>query len=662
VTAVLDELEESPVFLGLNELPTPPEPVALGPTWARNPTWQEGDGEYGKYVLPEHTLGWQVQAWVEGIDSHGIYAPANILSDDVDEHGNPLPFRFTAEQLRFVLWMYAIDDRGRFIYRDMVLQRLKGWGKDPLAAVIAAVEFVGPCRFMGWANRDMPELGLRKDDPIGKRHGRAWVQIAAVSKDQTKNTMTLFPGLFSPACILEHGIDIGKEVIYAYDGRCRIEAVTSSPKALEGGRPTLVIKNETHHWLDNNNGHEMSDVIDRNAVKAKDGAARTFSITNAYDPGQESVAQQERESWEEEVDSGWRITTMYDSLEAPKQALLRLPKVWIGQNEDGSKLYREPTEEEVRDYIGTMVKRLTGDSWWLDVENIVSAILKPRSKPGQMRRFYYNQVVAAEDAWVHGEAVSAAIDPMAAAYRRENNADQLRAGWALVGPEEPIVMFFDGSKSQDSTGLVGCRLSDGYTFTIGVWQQPKGNRGKTWLAPRALVDERVSEAHGRFKIVAFLADPSHALDDDDDTRYWDDMIDDWHRRYHERYLYWAVRGGQNQHSVMWDMTSPMHQEAFVKAAERFVGELETENDVEEYAPSFKIDGHPALVRHLRNARAYAHPKGYGVSLHKGSRTSTRKIDLAVCAVGARMLRRLVLNKPKEKEEEERTGYVWGTRR
>jgi hypothetical protein len=33
---------------------------------------------------------------------------------------------------------------GRFVYRKGVLQRMKGWGKDPLLAVICLVELVGP--------------------------------------------------------------------------------------------------------------------------------------------------------------------------------------------------------------------------------------------------------------------------------------------------------------------------------------------------------------------------------------------------------------------------------------------------------------------------------------------------------------------------------------
>ena len=651
MTAVLDAPGAA---FGINTLPPVPEAVHFGPTWDLNPDWVPGS-DVSKYVLPEITLGWQIVTWIEGIPELGVPANLNAL-DDTDDNGDPLPFKLTDEQVRFLLWMYAIDEHGDFTYRDIVLQRLKGWGKDPLAAVICAVEFVGPCRFAGWAGDDYPFMGLTKNDPVARSHPRAWIQLAAVSKEQTKNTMTLFPGLFTKECIAEHGIDIGKTVIYAYGGQRRIEAVTSAPATLEGGRPTLVVKNETHHWKENNDGHAMADVIERNVTKSKGGKARTLSITNAFEPSENSVAQQERESWEDEIASGWGSTTMYDSLEAAPGALIRIPPIWTGEvDEVGRKLKRDATKEEVIGYISAVVAGVRGDADWLDIPGIVDKILKPKNSPSQMRRFYYNQVVASEDAWAHPDAIRAAIDPMAEDARALDPGDVLRAGW-LVSPADPIVMFFDGSKSRDATALVGCRLSDGYTFVIGVWQKPRGERGEGWLSPRPAVDARVREAHERFNVVAFFADPSHALDDDDDERYWDSTIDGWHREYKSTYQLWAIKTGDYQHSVMWDMTSPTRQAQFVQAAERFIGELEHKNDIEEFAPTFKIDGHPALVRHMSNAKMYPHPKGYGTSLFKGSRESDKKIDLAVCAVGARMLRRLVLN--REEEKEERSGVVW----
>jgi hypothetical protein len=625
MTAVLDE----PIV----------EPVAIGPTWKRNPEW-DGVNPLDEFVLPEWTLGWQILRWMSD----------NLLADEVDAFGRPMRLEPTNEQKRLILWWYAVDGAGNFVYREGIIQRLKGWGKDPIASWIAAVELVGPCRFMGWTTRKRPDLGLEIGDPIGKSHPRAWVQIAAVSKDQTKNTMTLFPGLFTKACIDKHSITIGKEVIYAYDGARRIEAVTSSPKTLEGGRPTLVIMNETHHWLMNNDGHEMNAVISRNATKSKGGTARRLAITNAYEPSQDSVAQRRRETWEDQ-EAGLTAKTgiMYDSLEAPPDATMRPPKI---RNAAGKMV--EPSEQAIRDHLAAIIRGVRGDAWWLDIDGLVNAILDKENPVSRSRRFWFNQIVASEDAWLDPAAIMKAIDPVVA-ENRAAGGDDLKVGWRHVMPDEKIVMFFDGSKSDDATALVGCRVEDGYTFMIGVWQKPNGERGKTWLVPRGAVDQRVREAFDTFKIVGFWADPSHALDDDDSSRYWDALIDEWHRTYKDGLECWATKSGLSTHSVMFDLASPERQRLFVGAAEEFVEMMETKDDIEEYAPQIMIDGHPAMISHMKNARRY--PGKYGISLMKDNRESSRKIDLAVAAVGARLLRRSLLN--TEKPEEDRTGNVWG---
>ena len=624
----------------LDEIPHIVEPVAIGPTWKRNPDW-DGVDPLGEFILPEWTLGWQILKWIE----------ENLLSDEVDDFGIPLPFIPTHEQKRFILWWYAIDAEGRFVYREGVLQRLKGWGKDPVAAIISAVELVGPCRFMGWTTRNRPDLGLKIGDPIARSHPRAWIQIAAVSKDQTKNTMTLFPGLFSKKCVETHMITIGKEVIYAYDGARRIEAVTSSPKTLEGGRPTLVIMNETHHWLSNNEGHEMSAVIARNARKSKGGAARRLAITNAYEPSQDSVAQKRRETWEEQ-EAGLAIKTgiLYDSLEAPEGAKLR-PKV---KDINGRPV--DPPEDYIREHLASILRGVRGDAVWLDIPGLVDAILDKETPPSQSRRFWFNQIVAAEDAWLDPAAIDAAIDQICREQRSSAEVDDYKVGWQQIMPDDEVVMFLDASKSNDSTALVGCRVEDSFVFTIGVWQKPPGERGKKWQAPRGSVDARVRQAMEMFNVVAFFADPSHALDDLDASRYWDGLIDQWHLDFKDELRVWSIKSGHNTHSILFDMTGPERLRIFVAAAETFVEDMEALNDIEEYAPRFQIDGHPALVKHLKNARNF--PTNVGMSLMKDNRQSKRKIDLAVAAVGARMVRRILLN--TEKKEEERSGEIWGS--
>lgn len=132
------------------------EPVVIGPTWTKT--------EDGKsYVLPELTLGWECARFA-----------AKWLQID-DGEGNLKPFQMTNEQLRFVLWFYAIDESGKFLYQRSLLQRLKGWGKDPLAAVIALFEAVGPCRFSHIdANGEV----------VGRALKTTLIQIAAVSQEQ----------------------------------------------------------------------------------------------------------------------------------------------------------------------------------------------------------------------------------------------------------------------------------------------------------------------------------------------------------------------------------------------------------------------------------------------------------------------------------------------
>ena len=105
-------------------LPQPPHEI--GPTWRRK--------RDGGWWLPERnrTIGDQV---------------INFLYEYVTQPSGPRagqPFLPTKEQARFIMWWYAVDEQGRFVYRQGMLRRLKGWGKDPLAAALALAELCGP--------------------------------------------------------------------------------------------------------------------------------------------------------------------------------------------------------------------------------------------------------------------------------------------------------------------------------------------------------------------------------------------------------------------------------------------------------------------------------------------------------------------------------------
>lgn len=545
------------------------EPVKIGPTWQ----WDDG------WSLPDRTLGWEVLAWC------GLW-----LKGKRDK-----PWQYTAEQARFILWFYALDEAGQFAYHSAVLQRLKGWGKDPLAATLALASMLAPIDFDHW-----DEDG----EPVGRDSENAWVQLVAVSQEQTKNTMKLMPGLITAEAREFYGIQPSRLNVWALGDTRQIEAVTNSVMAIEGGRPTLVVRNETQNWNSSNGGHDMAGALEGNAAKRDiDSPARMLDICNAYRPGEDSVGQRMREAYEstlgdvDDPDSAPKAMdfgVLYDSLEAPPEAPL------------------------TAEAAPSVVEAIRGDAVWLDAKGrILKSILNPANPPSESRRKWYNQITAREDAYLSPQE----IDPL------KDESKVVRQG-------EEIVMFFDGAKTDDATGLVGCRVSDGHVFVIGMWQRPPGERGKDWVVPRNKVDYAVDRAFSDYRVSAFWGDPSHVLDDESKDRFWDGLFDQWHRKYGRRLKLWA---DGKKHSVMFDMADFPKQKDFVGAVEAFLADVEDEN--------FTWDGDIRLRQHFLNAVRM--PTRAGLSIGKEHRESKRKIDLAVCAIGARMVRRAYLNNAKK---------------
>ncbi|GAA0967440.1 terminase [Actinocorallia libanotica] len=367
-------------------------------------------------------------------------------------------------------------------------------------------------------------------------HPQAWVQVAAVSRDQTRNTMTLFPSLMSDKLIKTYGIKAGAELIRANRGRQRLEAVTSSYRALEGGRSTFVVLNETHHWVRGNNGDKMYETIDGNATK-KD--ARYLAITNAYLPGEDSVAERMREAWEKiregrAVDVGF----LYDSIEAhPKTPL---------------------TPEALR----IVLPKIRGDAIWLKVETIIQSVMDTTIAPSRSRRMWLNQIVAEEDA-LYGPA----------------EWDVLRDETKTLQPGDEITLGFDGGKTDDATCLVALRVSDMCAFPLGVWEKPDGSKGDGWIVPREAVDSAVHDAFRNFKVLGFFAD----------VALWESYISEWSATYGEGL---AVKSPLGKDSIGWDMRSSLKTSTL--AHERLMRSV--------FDKKLAHDGDLTLRRHALNAR------------------------------------------------------------
>lgn len=522
--------------------------------WVIGPTWQTDDD--GDFILPERTLGWGVINWLYEY----------VLTPGGPHAGQP--FLPTMEQVRFLLWWYAVDENGRFAYRQGTLRRLKGWGKDPLAGALALVELCGPTEFSHF-----DENG----DAVGKPKFDPWIQIAAVSQDQTRNTFTMFPTLVSPKLKEEHKLELHKTIVY--DGRGKmIEGVTSSPLALEGKRPTFIILNETQWWVDSNDGHAMQSVIEGNVTKSAYGTCRSLSICNAHVPGQDSVGEKDWDAYQQ-VASGKAYNTgvLYDALEAPPDT----PVSEIPSPDEDPEGFEAGVEK-----LKEGLKIARGDAVWLDLETVVMSILDIRNPISESRRKFLNQVNASEDSWI-----------------APNEWDRNAADTQLE-PGDKITLGFDGSKSSDHTVLAACRVSDGAVFLLRSWDPEKMPDGEV---PRDQVDAVVRSAFERYDVVAFRAD----------VHEFEAYVDEWGKDFKRKL---KISSSPNN-PVAFDMRGKKKQ--FALDTERFLDAvLEGE---------LVHDGDRLLRWYILNC--HRHPTNYdAVTVRKESKDSSRKIDGAVSAI------------------------------
>lgn len=539
------------------------EPIIIGPTWKRD--------EEGKFILPKLSLGYEGLRWT----FEWLQAPGGG------------PWRFTAEQARFFLWYYALKPDGSFLYRDAVLQRSKGWGKDPLTTVISAWELCGPCRFDHWD---------KDGNAVGRQPAEPWIQIAATNKNQTDNGFKFFPVIFGEKAKRAFDLKIGAETIRAQGGIGKAEMVTSSPEALEGKRPSLFVAGETHLWYASNKGHRMAEVGRRNARKVR---GRVLAHTNAFQPGLNSQAEIDRRFYED-IAAGRRPDNgfLYDSIEAPANA---------------------PLTPEAAKYV---MERVRGDAVWLDIDEIVAGITDGREAPSTARRFYYNQIVAAEDALiVPQEWDQCFVD------------DDLRDG-------DEVVLGLDPSKTDDATALVAIRISDRFIKPLKIWEIPQGPAGDGVEIDMTQVSDEVAVAFARFKVRAFFSDVNPVQG----------YVDQWSDQYREQLLIKATPG---KSAVGFDMRGNGREIMLMNEA--LVGSFREQTVRHNEAPG------SILRQHALNA--YQQPRAFGedfgMSFRKESRESSRKVDgWAATVLAYTALNRYLESNKRPAEEQDGSFYIF----
>lgn len=551
------------------------------------------DTRSGVAELLERSLGPQIIDWAEWRSYDETGEPGLV------HHMTGERWEFTPGQKRFMILWYAFDPiTGRWDWRRGVKRGAKGTGKDPMGASLCDVELIGPS-----------QLEISATSPngwIGVRHRMPLVQIGANSSDQAKDVLRVANQMLPRETREYYEIDCGEtRTILKGSGGGRLEVLTASEMSSEGDPATFIWLNETHHMSESNGGHKVAKVARRNVGKSPSWLqARVCDGTNAHAQGSDSIGERSYEAWQAQVSGRAKNQDiLYDSIEAPPST-------------------------DIYDDVSRMAGLAAAymDAPWADLERLSGEMLDPETSVADSIRYYLNGLATAEDAW---------IDP--------RKFDDLARVDLVVNAREQISMFLDCSKSEDATALMGCRISDGHVFTLGLWQRPHGERGKKWLAPRHEVDAAVRQACGLYTVVWFGVDPSPARDDEDESLYWMPLIDEWHRdlAITKNLAVWATPGAKG-HKILFDLRIKTlggveRNRMFTAAA------MQTARDIDEDG-TLSHDGDAGLRMHTHNARR--RPNQWGVSLGKINRGSKKLVDLAVCMVGVRMGRRIALNSGK----------------
>lgn len=509
-----------------------------------------------RYFGEVPTLGYYVLDWI----AEHLAAPDGTDGD---------PLLLTKEQAQFILNFYSLDPQTcarRF--RRAVLSRSKGWGKSPVVAAIGAAEALADVVPDGWD---------ADGEPVGRPWcslRTPWVQFAAVSEDQTRNAWTPLLEMLREGSAIDAypGLEPMESFVNLPKGR--IEYVTSAAVSREGNRPVFCALDQTEEWKPTNGGIKLAATLRRNLGKT---GGTSVEAPNAFEPGAGSVAEHSAE-YAQRIREG----------RARDEGLLYDHREWPP---DTDMLTRRSLLQGLLVAYGDSALDAGG---WVDLDRIVAEVWDPATDPQDARRYYGNQITHAGDSWLAQPEWAARADVT-----------------KVVADRDIVVLGFDGSRRRaegvtDATALIGCRVTDGHLFEVGVWEQPDGLAGRDWQVPAIEVDAAVRTAFSRWRVVGLYADPSR----------WESYIASWEAAYSKQL---RVRSSRD-HPMEWWMTGG-RSSLIVRALAQFHSAV--------VDGELTHDGSYPLTRHVLNARRRT--SRAGLQIAKEHPESPRKIDAAVAA-------------------------------
>lgn len=308
-------------------------------------------------------------AWPGQIPSLG-YELVVVAEDD-------LGITLTNEQAARLVKLYELDPKsGRRLVRRAALRAPKGKGKSPEAGFVSYLELVADVMFDRWDD---------DGQPVGRPREAPWIQMAAVSEDQTDNVSVWLFDILSdrPDTLADRSIDLGRTRIYLHDRAGRLEPVTSSGDSREGQRITFAALDQTEAWRRTNGGIALAATLRRNAGKM---GGWTYELQNAPEPDDGSVADLTGKA-------AGTPGVYFDTVVPPRVDLdkYRDPATPPAQRADArrelldalSAVYGEAAARPDPNHPGATLG-------WVDLERIADEAADPDTDPSDIFRYYLN--------------------------------------------------------------------------------------------------------------------------------------------------------------------------------------------------------------------------------------------------------------------------------
>lgn len=399
--------------------------------------------------LPKLTLGWGILNWC----STWLVNPDSKWKLKGDQ------WIFQDDQALFILWFYAVDEDGEWLFRRAYRERAKGTGKSPMVAAIACAEFLGPTLFSHFDPKTGQAIGRRNPDPV--------IWLAGCALDASNHTYNYIMGLLEGKCERAYNLDIqlSQIRIRGYRANAILKQITSSPKSHEGPQPTFVICEETQNWTPAEQGEQLTEAIHRGLSKSN---GRRIEVTNAPKPGDNSEAEKTKRYYQD---------------------------ISEGNARDDGLLYDTYTIEvqDIYDKAQAMpaLQEMYRNAPWINLERLYRDICDPSHSENSSRRFYFNQTIAPREQWITEKHWQ-----MAQRNMRLRKTDLISLGFRT---------------KKNCCAIVATRLEDSAVFLLELWERPD-NANRDWEVPYGEIDRTMRKIFGKYNVFNIVVSPENMHD------------------------------------------------------------------------------------------------------------------------------------------------------